>query len=472
MLALGFGSGLPYLLVFDTLSAWLREAGLTLSVISGFFILTLINPFKFVWAPVVDHVSVPVLGRLLGKRRAWMLVAEAGMIVGLVAISRSDPAHRLAFLGAAVVWTTFFTSTHDIVIDAWRIEAVGPRLQGTMAAAYQWGYRLGMITAGVAPLVIADRAGWPLAYLVMAAAMVVPVIAVFVAPMPAVEARSPDHAGAAEPATSALGRLRRAVVDPFADFFRRFGAAGALILAFICFYRLSDFTLTVMNPYYLDIGFPKTEIAEVRKVFGVVMITVGVFLGGLSVARFGLARPLLFGAIFVPITHLTYAWLATQGPSLRALFICIGVDNLAEGFAGTLLIAFMSGLTSAGFTATQYALFSSLYALPGKFIGSLSGRVIETLARTAAPGGPLAGLAVLFRNLPAISFARAAKLGLPPDALAAGYFGFFVYACLMGVFGVVLAVVLVASGLVGSGGPGARRAAVGAADADLEAARA
>jgi len=457
MLALGFASGLPYLLIFDTLSAWLRESGLSLTVISSFFLVTLINPFKFVWSPVVDHLSVPWLGRRLGKRRAWMLVAQAGVVIGLIAISRADPAKHLGWLALFALWTTFFSSTQDIVIDAWRIEAAGTALQGAMAASYQWGYRLAMIVAGAAPLIIAQARGWPTSYAVMASLMIIGVIAVLLAPIPEVEARSPDRAGAPEPKGGALEHVRRAIVDPFADFFSRFGTAGFLILAFICFYRLSDFTLTVMNPYYLDLGFQKTQIAEVRKVFGAIMTTVGVFVGGYSVSRFGLMRPMLFGSAFVPLTHLVFAWLATRGPDIRALLVCIGVDNMGEGFAGTLLIAFMSSLTSAGFTATQYALFSSLYALPGKLIGANSGRVIESLARQAVQGGPLHGLTGLFTRLPATSFRLGAlKLGVTPQDLAAGYFGFFIYACSLGLIGVVLAVVLARRrpGLMSAPSPG------------------
>ena len=448
MLALGFASGLPYLLIFDTLSAWLRESGLSLTLISSFFLLTLVNPFKFVWSPAVDHFTVPLLGRWLGKRRAWMLVAQVGVVAGLIAISRADPVHHLAWLGGFVLWTTFFSSTQDIVIDAWRIESAGTTAQGAMAAAYQWGYRLAMIVAGALPLILAQSQGWPTAYATMAALMAVGVVAVLCAPLPPVEAKSSDHAGVADPQDGTWSHLRRAFMDPFIDFFGRFGALGFLILGFICFYRLSDFTLTIMNPYYLDLGFQKTEIAEVRKVFGAVMTTLGVFFGGFSIARFGLVRPMLFGAAFVPVTHLSFAWLATQGPDIRALLLCIGIDNMGEGFAGTILIAFMSSLTSAGFTATQYALFSSLYALPGKLVGSNSGRIIEGLAKHAAPGGWLYGLTGLFSGLPAGSFRMgASKLGLAPAALASGYFGFFIYACALGSLGVTLAVIVAAKGL-------------------------
>jgi MFS transporter, PAT family, beta-lactamase induction signal transducer AmpG len=442
MLGLGFSSGLPYLLIFDTLSAWLRDSGLTLTKISAFVLVTYVYAFKFVWAPLVDQLSIPLLGRWLGRRRAWMLLAQLVAAATLFVLSTVEPARSLAVVAITAVIVGLASATQDIVIDAWRIEVAEADAQGVMAAAYQWGYRLAMIASGVIPLVLAERQGWHVAYAVMAALMAVGIAAALFAPIPPVEAAG--LAGrTAQPAIGLLGSLRRAVVDPFADFFRRFGGAGALILALVCFYRLSDFSLTVMNPFYLDLGFSKTEIAEVRKVFGVVMTLVGVAGGGWAIARFGLRRCLPVGAIISPLTHLVYAWLTTQGPSPSGLMGAIALDNLAEGFAGTCLIAYMSSLTTRGSTATQYALLSSLYALPGKTLGANSGRIIEGLARLAAPGHPLAGWTALFSRLPARSFASgAAKIGVPSTALAAGYAGFFVYAFMLGGIGIVLSLLV------------------------------
>ena len=442
MLGLGFSSGLPYLLIFDTLSAWLRDSGLTLTAISGFVLVTYVYAFKFVWAPVVDQVALPGLTRWLGQRRAWMIAAQLAVTAGLFALSAGDPVHHLGLVAIAAVLIGLCSATQDIVIDAWRIEATGRDAQGAMAAAYQWGYRGAMIASGVIPLVLAEHQGWRMAYGVMAALMGIGLVATLAAPVPPVEAMG-KTGQTAEPAVGAMGHLRRAVVDPFTDFFRRFGGAGALILALICFYRLSDFSLTVMNPFYLDLGFSKSDIAEIRKVFGVVMTMAGVFGGGWAVARFGLMRCLVVGAAISPLTHLTYAWLATQGPSRSGLMMAIALDNLAEGFAGTCLIAYMSSLTTRGSTATQYALFSSLYALPGKTLGANSGRIIEGLAHAAAPGHPLARWTGLFAGLPARSFAAgAAKIGVPADALGLGYAGFFFYAFTLGWIGIGLAVLV------------------------------
>ena len=228
--------------------------------------------------------------------------------------------------------------------------------------------------------------------------------------------------------------------DPLKDFFARFGGLAMAILALICVYRLADFVLNIMGPFYIDLGFSRTEIAEVRKVFGVVVSSAGVIVGGFCVAKLGIVRTMVIGAFASPVSNLVFAWLAAQGPEVSALVVAIGVDNFASGFAGTALIAYMSSLTSVGFTATQYALFSSLYALPGKLIASQSGRLVEAGARSAEDGGFTAVFKPLFERLPAGSLAEgAATSGVTPAALGAGYFAFFLYSTVIGVFAVLLA---------------------------------
>jgi PAT family beta-lactamase induction signal transducer AmpG len=242
------------------------------------------------------------------------------------------------------------------------------------------------------------------------------------------------------------------------DFFGRFSGTAGLILAMICCYRLSDFILNIMNPFYLDLGFDLDTIAEVRKGIGVPMLMLGVGVGGWSIARFGLIRSLIIGALAGPISNLAFAWLAMQGPDPRAFALAIMVDNVSAGYAGTVLIAYMSSLTSAGFTATQYALFSSLYSLPGKLIAAQSGTIVEASARMAAPGGPFAGLTTLFSDLPPESFAgAAADLGVPAAALGAGYAVFFFYSCLIGLAALALALIIAGRQMRGAT-PGKRAA--------------
>jgi MFS transporter, PAT family, beta-lactamase induction signal transducer AmpG len=530
MLALGFAAGLPNLLIFDTLSAWLRQADVPLRAIGFFSLATLAYSLKFLWAPLVDRTAIPLLTALLGHRRAWMLTAQAVIVLGLWLVSGANPAANLWLVAAFAVLVAFASATQDIVIDAWRIEAAGEERQGAMAAMYQWGYRIAILTAGIAPLLLAQHIDWSFAYAVMAALMAVGVAAVLAAPReqprpvlppllprdlparPAAEAfewiarfvlllagaylfgagfsgefvmiecagaavgATPDSltglavlwqqrpvgvfiqvgltclgllfiVGAALPVPGASTRpstyFVRSYGDPLRDFFGRFAGTAALILAMICCYRLSDFVLNIMNPFYLDLGFDLATIAEVRKGIGVAMLMLGVGVGGWSIARFGLIRSLIVGALAGPASNLAFAWLAMQGPDPRAFAFAIMVDNVSAGYAGTILIAYMSSLTSAGFTATQYALFSSLYSLPGKLIAAQSGTIVEASARMAAPGGPFAGLAALFSDLPPASFAAgAADLGVSAAALGAGYTVFFLYSCLVGLAALVLALVI------------------------------
>jgi PAT family beta-lactamase induction signal transducer AmpG len=232
--------------------------------------------------------------------------------------------------------------------------------------------------------------------------------------------------------------LSSALGDPLRDFFTRYRSAGGLILALICLYRIPDFVLNIMNPFYLDLGYSLVEIAEVRKIFGVGMTMLGVFAGGVAVAR-----AMVVGAFAGPLSNLLFIWLAFQGHSLWALFAAIGLDNVAGGFAGTCLIAYMSSLTSVGFTATQYALFSSLYAIPGRLIASQSGRIVEGAARLADAGGIFSGLKAFFAAQAPENFARAVeRSGVTPAGLGTGYIVFFAYSALIGVFALVLSLMV------------------------------
>jgi MFS transporter, PAT family, beta-lactamase induction signal transducer AmpG len=545
MLALGFAAGLPNLLIFDTLSAWLRQADVPLRTIGFFSLATLAYSLKFLWAPLVDRTAIPLLTPLFGHRRGWMLASQAVIIVGLWLVSGSNPAANLWLVASFAVLVAFASATQDVVIDAWRIEAAGQERQGAMAAMYQWGYRIAILTAGIAPLLLAERIDWNFAYAVMAALMAIGVAAVLAAPRERPRPLMPPllphdlPARAAAEALEWIGRLSlllagayvfgvgfsgefvmiewaaamvgatpdsltglnvlwserpagvliqvglaclglflivsaalpvpglrtrpstyfvRSYGDPLRDFFGRFAGTAGLILAMICCYRLSDFVLNIMNPFYLDLGFDLETIAELRKGIGVPMLMLGVGVGGWSIARFGLMRPLIVGALAGPVSNLAFAWLAMQGPDPGAFALAVMVDNVSAGYAGTVLIAYMSSLTSAGFTATQYALFSSLYSLPGKLIAAQSGTIVEASARMATPGGPFARLTALFADLPAAAFATAAAdLGVSAGALGAGYTVFFLYSCLVGLAALVLALVI-AGKQVRNAAPGERAA--------------
>lgn len=390
MIFLGFSAGLPFLLVFSTLSAWLRDEGVALSVIGYFSWVGVTYSIKVFWAPVIDHLSLPWLSRLMGKRRSWMLVAQIGIALGLAGMGAADARQQLQLIALLAVFVAFCSSTQDIVVDAYRIEAAIPEYQGAMAAAYVFGYRVALLVAGAGAFYIAAYSDWRTAYYVMAGAMAVGMITTLTV-------REPTHrpnvlADEVESkARSALnlGRDRSwsvrlvawfsdAVVSPFVEFFSRNGKKGLLILLLIAVYKLSDITMGVMaNPFYLDLGFSKTEIAEVSKVFGFFMTILGASLGGILVVRFGIMRPLLLGAILVAATNLLFAWLAVSEPSLVLLAGVISADNLSGGIASAVFIAYLSSLTNSAYTATQYALFSSLMTLPAKLLGGLSGWVVE-----------------------------------------------------------------------------------------------
>jgi PAT family beta-lactamase induction signal transducer AmpG len=339
----------------------------------------------------VDRVPVPVLSRRLGQRRAWMLVAQAGVVAGLLAMANAEPATQLGLLVACALLVAFSSATQDIGIDAWRIEAAPVEIQGAMAAMYQMGYRLGMITAGAGALYIAEYRDWAAAYTAMAVCMLVGPLTTLLIPEP--DRRVDRDAWRREQRVVAFLersahlplRYRHfvawfigAVVCPFTDFFARNGRFALAILAFIAVFRISDITMGVMaNPFYIDMGYSKADIASVTKVFGLLMTMAGAALGGLMVARYGVMRILLLSAVLVAVTNLIFAWLATQGADLHLLAVVISADNLSGGMAGSAFIAYLSGLTSRAYTATQYALFSSLMLLPAKFLGGFSGDVVD-----------------------------------------------------------------------------------------------
>ena len=392
MLALGFSSGLPFLLIFSTQSAWLREAGVSRSEIGLMSYVALAFTFKFLWAPVIDTCNLPVLTRLLGRRRSWMMLAQICIAVGLCGVAFGDPAHSLSWTVACAFFVAFAAATQDIVIDGWRIDAAETEEQGMMSATYQLGYRLSLLCAGAGALYIADFVSWKAAYFAMAALMLVGVGACLLAP------RTEDRIVVGKGGFS----LASSFYEPLADLVARYTWRLVFILLLVAIYRLPDFVSGVMaNPLYIDLGFSKSDIATVSKVYGVWIGMAGIFAGGYAVARLGLMPTLLIGGVAASSSHLTMAYLAASGARLDLLTAAISVENFAGGFAGTALIAYMSSLTSPLFAATQYALLSSLYALPGKFIGGLSGFMVDAFGyakffiATSVIGAPVAILCVI-----------------------------------------------------------------------------
>jgi len=382
MLLLGFSAGLPLLLVLGTLSFWLREAGIDRTTIGYLSWVGLAYAFKWAWAPLVDRLPLPLLTRWLGRRRSWLLLSQLAIMVGLVGMSFNDPQVALTPVVWGALAVAFGSATQDIALDAFRIESADVDRQAALAASYQTGYRLAMIWAGAGVLWLAARASvvgvagyqhgaWHTAYLVMAASMSLGVLTVLFSPEPLRRAQPP--------AKNALDWLRGALVEPFADFLRRYGWHAALILALIATYRISDVVMGIMaNPFYVDMGYTKDEVAAVTKVFGVLMTLVGAFVGGALAMRFGVMRVLMLGAVLSAGSNLLFAALSTWGHDLTGLIFVISADNLSSGIASAAFIAYLSSLTNVNYSATQYALFSSMMLLLPKFLAGYSGRYVDS----------------------------------------------------------------------------------------------
>jgi PAT family beta-lactamase induction signal transducer AmpG len=398
LLFLGFSSGLPLLLVFGTLSFWLREAGVDRSTIGFVSWVALAYGFKWVWAPLVDRLPLPLLTRLLGRRRSWLLIAQLAVAGGLAGMAMNDPLQGLGPLVWLAILVAFASATQDIVIDAFRIESGGTRLQAAMAATYMIGYRLAMIVAGAGVLWLAawvdpdeasyQHAPWAFAYLVMAGLMGVGILTTLLVAEP-----PPPQRGSAAfiPEPSAIQSLPgwlqpalrwfwSAVISPFLDFFARHGWLALLVLALIASYRISDIVLGVIaNVFYVDMGFSKTEVANVTKVFGVAMTLLGAVIGGVLVNRLGVMRILFTGALLAAATNLLFAYLAQVGASLGLLIGVVAMDNLSGGLAAAAFVAYLSALTNVQYSATQYALFSSVMLLLPKFVGGFSGVIVDSI---------------------------------------------------------------------------------------------
>ncbi|QDL39425.1 MFS transporter [Rhodoferax sediminis] len=381
MLLLGFSAGLPLLLVLGTLSFWLREAGIDRTTIGYLSWVGLAYGFKWVWAPLVDRLPIPLLTRWLGRRRSWLLLAQGVVMAGLVGMSLNDPRAGLEPVVWCALMVAFGSATQDIALDAFRIESASMERQAALAATYQTGYRLAMIWAGAGVLWVAARAevagtvgyqqgAWHTAYLVMAASMALGMLTVLFSPEPLPRVLPP--------ARNAAEWLRSALVEPFADFVRRYRWQAALILALIAIYRISDVVMGIMaNPFYVDMGYTKDEVAAVTKIFGVIMTLAGAFVGGAMSVRWGVMRVLMLGAILSAASNLLFAWLGSRGHDLTALIAVISADNLSSGIASAAFIAYLSSLTNVNYSATQYALFSSMMLLLPKFLAGYSGRYVD-----------------------------------------------------------------------------------------------
>ena len=380
MLFLGFSAGLPLLLILGTLSFWLREAGIDRSTIGYLTWVGLIYAFKWLWAPLVDRLRIPFLTKWFGRRRSWLLFAQALIIFGLLGMASLDPKVALNPIVWCALIVAFGSATQDIALDAFRIESAASDHQAALAATYQTGYRLALIWAGAGVLWLAARfetgsgsydvSAWQFAYLCMAASISIGVITTLFSQEPA-QVLLPQ-------ARNAKAWLYQTLIEPFAEFIQRYRWQAIIILALIAVYRISDVVMGIMaNPFYVDMGYTKDEVAAVSKVFGVIMTLLGAFIGGVLTLRFGVMRILFVGAVLSAFSNLLFAWLAAQGHDLQGLIWVISADNLSSGIASAAFIAYLSSLTNIRYSATQYALFSSMMLLLPKWLAGFSGVFVD-----------------------------------------------------------------------------------------------
>ena len=369
MVFLGFSAGLPHPLLFATLTLWLASAEVSISEITMFGWVGIIYAIKFLWAPMLDRLRLPGLTSLIGQRRSWMLLTQAIILVGLIYMSFLQPESDLIFLAYMSIVVAFASASQDVAIDAYRIEIAESKFQAVLGASYQLGYRISALTSGAGALYLASFYDWKLTYQIMSMFMLVGIMTVIMIP----ESTKPFEKN------NNSGWLKKTLIEPFAEFFKRNGYWSLFLLMFIAIYRVSDLIIGIAaNPFYADLGFNLSEIATVTKVFGFTITIIGAFIGGLTVSRFGIGNLLIISSILLTVTNLFFLFLNNAGPSLPALVLTISADNFALGFSGTVFIAFLSSLTSRYFTASQYALFTSVMFLPGITLSGFSGQIIES----------------------------------------------------------------------------------------------
>jgi PAT family beta-lactamase induction signal transducer AmpG len=379
MLMLGFSSGLPFFLSSNTLGYWLRDAGTALSAIGFLSWVGLAYSLKFLWAPIIDREDAPLVGGL-GRRRGWLLASQIMVAIGLIGIATTGIRAGLVPLGILALVVAFASSTQDIVVDAWRIEAAADADElGLLSSAHQLGYRVAILMSEAAILIVANHWGWPISYGLMAALMGIGIAASLIATEP-LRAKAAFDAQAQAPLRTTRGFFD-AVIGPFTEFFRVYGWLALLMLAMISFYQLPEFVMGPMaNPFYHDLGLSKDVVGAVRGSIGLVASFAGIAAGGVSALRLGYFRTLIVGVLIKMLVIANFATLAWAGPDLRVFGAVMFADNFGIGFAGVALVTYMSSLTSLGYTATQYALLSSAYVYVGKFAKGFSGVAVERLA--------------------------------------------------------------------------------------------
>jgi PAT family beta-lactamase induction signal transducer AmpG len=380
ILLMGFASGLPLALTGATLSLRLADIGVSLTAIGLFTLVRFSYSCKFLWAPLIDGLPIPLVTARLGRRRGWALTLQAILILAILGLGFTDPIASPWLTAVAAVAVAFLSASQDIIIDAYRIELLRPEEQGAGAAATQWGYRFGMLASGAGALYAASFAGWTFAYALMATLMLVGFVTVWLTPEPTgIDRKAPVAGDTASQRFKAW--LGRAVFAPFADLVRRYGAIGLiLILLFTVLYKLGEAVAgTMSNPLYVLLGFTKVEIATVAKIYGVAATLAGVAAGGILVARLGVLRALLVSGVLQMLSNLMYVVQVLVGHHVPVLALTIGTENLTNGMGSAAFVAYLSGLCSVAFTATQYALLTSLASIGLNLLSASGGFLADQL---------------------------------------------------------------------------------------------
>ena len=371
---LGFSAGIPLAFSFGTLSYWLTEVGTSKGEIGLFTLLGLPYAFKFVWAPLMDGFRFPVLCRLFGRRRGWMLATQFALMAAIATAALSSPAPgHLTFAALAALAIAFFSASQDIVIDAYRVEVLEDDQQGAGAGAYQIGYRLAMLASGAGTLIIADQMGWTAAYIIMALAMLVGVLTVLLSPEPGTGGQS------AKRIQAFLPRLVEMFKGPFVAFMTTRGWFA--ILVFVLFYKFGDTLASMMTgPFYLELGFTKTQIGFVAKAVGIGATIAGAIFGGMLVYARGIVASLWICGVFQLVSNFMFVVLAMAGNDVWVLAATVGIENMAGGMGGAAFIAYLASLCHISFTATQYALLSSLFSVGRTLFAAPAGFLAETVS--------------------------------------------------------------------------------------------
>lgn len=369
LLALGFSCALPFLLVGGTLAFWLRAEGITLTIIGFTGWVSLLYGFKFVWAPWMDKVRLPLLYDWLGQRRSWMLISQTGIAAGLIAMAMIGPKNLTIFLCAAV-FVAFAAASQEIAVDAWRVEQTETEAdQALNPALYAYGFRAGILITDSLILVISKRMGWPFAYTGIAVLLLIGACATLLAHRTAIEAQVRAQAR----------NFKAIIVDPFVSFFNEHKGTAGLILLTLALYRLPDYLTNMAGTMYVDTGLDQDAIAAMRATIGLWASLIGIGAGGVCLLLLGLQRTFILGALVGPISNICFSWMSVSSGDPRVFAVTLVADNFANGIAETALVAFMTRMTGRDHTLTHYALMYSVAALSGKFLKGFSGQAVDAL---------------------------------------------------------------------------------------------